>query len=175
MKNATNKVVFVVFVVWISVSLMGILYLSSEGKAEFDPKQRLLNAALSPTFDDELVRLISSTNQLDGATVVHFQASACGCNLISQSHRQSVAALAAKNQYKNVELEPSDELQAFVPSTPAVAVIDNKGKLTYFGPYSSGLFCSENEGLVEPFISEVNTKMPNAVVISDANGCYCEV
>jgi hypothetical protein len=56
---------------------------------------------------------------------------------------------------------------------PAVAVIDKASKLRYFGPYSSGMFCNQGDGLVEPFIKNRQTTATGATIISQSQGCYC--
>jgi hypothetical protein len=174
LNNMPRKMFVAAFVGWVLLCFLALLYISKQGKSEFDPQQRLLNSARSPHFDEQFATLVNSVQAINQATIVHFQAPSCSCNLISQSHRQSVVELAAKNNYTNIELNVTENLREFVPSTPAVAILDEQGKLIYLGPYSSGFYCSANEGLVEPFILGTTTKMPNAVIISEARGCYCE-
>ena len=40
-----------------------------------------------------------------------------------------------------------------IPASPSVAVWHIDGKFTYFGPYTSGLHCGEEEDWLEPILA----------------------
>jgi hypothetical protein len=65
-------------------------------------------------------------------------------------------------------------MRKYIPSYPAVALSNENGKLAYLGPYSSGIYCRKDQGLIAPFIRNVLTSPPIAALPFDAQGCYCK-
>jgi hypothetical protein len=157
------------------VLLLAVLYASGNKAKYFDPTNTLHESALTSSFDERVLAAILSAYPKLSNTVVHFQNDSCFCQVVADRHIGSVKTLAAKNQFQNVQLnvETVTALKAILPSVPAVAVIDKQGNLSYLGPYSSGIFCSQGNGLVEPFIKDNSAVRYGATVISQSQGCYC--
>ncbi len=62
-----------------------------------------------------------------------------------------------------------------VPASPSVAVYDREGTLRYFGPYSTGGFCSpDGSGLVEPVLRALDAGEPVHREALSVLGCYCK-
>jgi len=167
----------VLLIIWAAGLLLAVLYAASNKAKYFDPHNVLHQSALSLSFDTLFVEALSKDNLELTGSVIHFQRSDCFCQTVAQSHINSVEKLAEKHQFNNVTVmvDELSILKAFVPSVPAVAVIDKAGKLNYFGPYSSGMFCTEGDGLVEPFIEKDQLARAGATVISQSQGCYCNL
>lgn len=164
-------------IIWAAGLLLAVLYSASNKTKYFDPQNVLHQSALSLSFDTVFVEALLKENLELAGSVIHFQRSDCFCQTVAQSHINSVEKLAEKHHFNNVTVTLDDPsiLKAFVPSVPAVAVIDQAGKLNYLGPYSSGMFCTEGDGLVEPFIEKSQLARIGATVISQSQGCYCNL
>ena len=53
-------------------------------------------------------------------------------------------------------------------------VFDEQGQLGYFGPYSSGYFCSADTAIVDRFLDNILAdKHLGSAVVSEGYGCYC--
>lgn len=167
----------ILLIIWAAGLLLAVLYAASNKAKYFDPQNVLHQSALSLSFDTVFVEALLKDNLEFAGSVIHFQRSDCFCQTVAQSHINSVEKLAEKHQFNNVTVmvDELSILKAFVPSVPAVAVIDKAGKLNYFGPYSSGMFCTEGNGLVEPFIEKAQSASAGATVISQSKGCYCNL
>lgn len=165
----------VLLVIWTATLLVAVLVAANSKVKYFDPKNVLHQSALSLSFDKSFVDELSKLNVDLAGSVIHFQQGDCFCQAIAQSHVNSVEKLAENKQFKNiiVNLDEHKSLNRFIPSVPAVAVIDKASKLRYFGPYSSGMFCNQGDGLVEPFIKNSQTTATGATIISQSQGCYC--
>jgi hypothetical protein len=163
----------IVFSIWALVA-GGLLYFSSGTPLiSFDANGVLGQKAASMDFDQRFTGWLQAQGLATTGTVIHIIDTECPCFSISEPHRQSVAALAQTNGFNNQFLSWRDDIKSWVPASPAVVVFSQKGQLTYYGPYSSGAFCTADNGLVEPFIKEQQQSLPGAVIVTDAVGCYC--
>lgn len=108
--------------------------------------------------------------------MVHFVDNNCPCTKFSLPLIQD---LESRWRQKNVSfraLHPgsidqlSVDLQGTIPASPAVALWDSKGKLTYFGPYSSGAICGEGEDLLGKVLAQ---KGEGQWTSQEAVGCFC--
>lgn len=163
--------------IWFSM-VMALLYLSTiKSLTEFDPSQQLVNQAALSTFDQDFKSKIQQYAPILNNTVVHFTQSNCDCNKAAEQHIESVKKLASEQLLTNIIIndEPKNMLE-LIPSTPAIAVFDHDGELTYLGPYSAGYSCTIGNGIVESFISnKEKSSVVGASVISQTRGCYCAV
>lgn len=61
-----------------------------------------------------------------------------------------------------------------IPAGPAAAVLDNKGKLAYFGPYSLGGVCkADDNGLIENALNKISVNSRPLQMYSSGFGCFC--
>lgn len=160
--------------------LGGILYTSKYNLKAFDPHARLHDNMRQLSFDNKVKQLLEQKGITTSNTVLHFSDDDCVCNFIAQPHIDSVKVLAEHSAKQNVDVFFADvaEMSDIVPSVPAVAVFDETGNLQYLGPYSTGMYCSPNQGIVEPFIRGKEggvSSTAGATIIAEARGCYCSV
>lgn len=166
---------------WAVCLLSAVLYAAQSKIKPFDPNSKLAMAMHDLTFEAQLSQLFASRGIVTNNTVVHFVTSQCVCQRIASAHINSVKQLATSQDFNNMEISVANwhELGNFIPSVPAIAVFDDEAKLHYLGPYSTGLFCAPQEGLVEKFIVNTAPSQPSkslgASIIHEANGCYCQV
>jgi hypothetical protein len=109
--------------------------------------------------------------------VVHFTQDNCQCNQVAQEHVDSVVKLAVQQGYDNAQvmLAKGAAITQYIPATPAIAVFDNVGELVYLGPYSAGYTCSVGDGIVESYLTGGVKKAPEAMVLTNTEGCYCPI
>lgn len=157
---------------WLVVILAALVTIGSERLMPFDPNGTLTAQMIQPDFDS---RLSLSLGRAHSKTVVHFTQPLCYCNMVANPHINSVKRLAEKEGFDNtvISIDSDPKWASVVPSTPAIAVFDENGKLDYLGPYSTGFYCSPSNGLVEAFIEQRTKPLPGAVIAAEAEGCYC--
>lgn len=138
---------------------------------------------MSLSMEDELVSVLASMpNGLNSsrgrAIVYHVSQGDCFCETLSESHKKTLNEWAFDKQisYQTLALNSIPALSRFVPSTPAVIVLNQQNELVYLGPYSTGMGCLQDSGLVDERIKSYfqNTNRPlTATIQSEAKGCYC--
>ena len=162
---------------WFFAALFALAFFASVKLSAFDPEQILLNKSANLNFDADFVQAFTKHYNVTPNTVFHFSAADCDCSSVAQEHVGSVSALAESNQYKNqnITLTIDEPLAQYIPSTPAVAVVNSNGKLSYLGPYSAGYSCSVGSGIVERFIANKAGITPGATIVTDTLGCYCNL
>ncbi|WP_017446973.1 DUF6436 domain-containing protein [Gayadomonas joobiniege] len=159
--------------IWLAALLLLLWFSFNKRLVEFDPHGQLGQAILQPEFDQNFANLISTERN---RRIFHIRAGGCQCNWIASRHINSVAALADQNNYINqtIELTNDSTLAKIIPSTPAVAVFDDNGRLAYFGPYAAGAWCSPGQGLVESFLKTgQHLQKQGASILTEVKGCYC--
>ena len=163
--------------VWSVCLLLGIIYLSILKVKDFDPNGVLSRQAMDISFDYKLLSYIQANAAISKNAVIHFEKDACFCQHVAAPHITSVKKLAARNEMSNQTIILKNGDLALIPSVPAVAVIDGQGVLRYFGPYSTGMFCTEGSGIVEKFITSRDAVYHSigTNILAEAKGCYCRV
>lgn len=161
------------------IGVIGVLLWSSMARIRaFDPQLILFNEATTINFDSSVVERLKHYVTIDGPTVVHIiKASGCVCDQFATPHATALTDALDNKDYQLVTLEVEpDSMPSFITATPAVAVVDEKEQLRYFGPYAAGLGCITNQTFVERI--EGITRAPQflgAVINQDVQGCFCDV
>ena len=145
--------------------LVGLLWYSGSGQlSHFSPDSKPIDLL-------KINQKLASIKPIEENLLIHIFESKCRCNLVAEPHIQSVKKLAKAHDFKNLQVNISEQpsWRAIIPSTPAViAIKDNR--IVYVGPYSTGFSCLPGDGLIEPFIIKPSLY---PVVKSDGFGCYC--
>jgi len=83
--------------------------------------------------------------------------------------------LISDNQFENVsiDIEQLKISEEFIPSTPSTALFNTSGELVFIGPYSAGYLCTAGNGFVEELVPRMDSSISHPIVISIAQGCYC--
>ncbi|REL27246.1 hypothetical protein DXX93_12170 [Thalassotalea euphylliae] len=158
-----------IVVSWVLITIISFAYLINKRVVEFDPNRFLV--ALS---HQEVLANWQKTPEFKTSerAIVHFQQAGCHCNTVSERHINAINKQAINDNFAIKQLTLTGQLQALVPSTPAVAIID-KGQLVYFGPYGEGIACSQTNGFAQTVLSNLQKGYAANLVVSDAKGCYC--
>ncbi|XOV78169.1 MAG: DUF6436 domain-containing protein [Aestuariibacter sp.] len=174
MRVLTQKPVLFTFI-WLMLSFLALWSFSSNKTTAFDTDGRLALAASKAKFDAHFTGWVKQYSPDLRDTTVHFTAGDCWCEHIAAPHINSVKQLTQEQNGKNIDIKISGtpQITSFIPATPAVAVFNKQEQLVYFGPYSTGLFCTQSNGLVEKFIAGQISPQIAATVLMEANGCYC--
>lgn len=160
---------------WLTLSLLVLVIVANNQLKLFDHNEQLLNLSQQPNFEAGFKDWLSELGVNTQNTVVHFSNDTCWCQFVATPHINSVFKLASAYNKTNITLNMTNLSLStpYVPSTPAVAVFDTQGMLTYLGPYSTGTFCSAGNGLVEPFVAHTQISTYPTILL-DAQGCYCK-
>lgn len=169
---------------WFGIASGFVIAMSSSTSKTFDHDNRLAMQLMSLDFERDFVLALSGAKATDGNRIVHLTSpNDCFCQTLAKSHIEKLNLLV-ENTATNVvtlDIEQHIALQKFIPSTPAIAVINDKEQLLYFGPYSQGSGCFSSSGKVDSIVSRKLLSMPQhdqstkpeSIINGEAKGCYC--
>lgn len=168
----------IVITVWLLFSFAAMLFLGIKDIRAFDPSGELQFASTDVDFDLYVKDIFKTEFKHLDRSAFHIQDRNCSCSNLSERHVRSLNIKFKKAGYSVQTLTPQNynKIMSLVPSLPALVVFDANGELAYLGPYSSGYFCGVKTSLIEPIVASItaNTHL-GALVISDSDGCYCEI
>jgi len=130
--------------------------------------------AQNVVFNGEVLRQLQQRLPVSlKTTVVHFNDYACPCSRYSAPHIQRLQEVFKDT--RQMVLSPGHGLMQGlnIPATPSVAVWDEKGRLAYFGPYSSGAVCGSGQDFVSRVLHSLAEAKNPMWVNTLAVGCYC--
>ncbi len=175
--------------VWFIVCSALIFWLGTANKSSFDSDMRLSQAIMDLDFESDFIALVSQgSSQVNSKTVINFVQEDCYCEFLAREHTQNIEQLALSLGFKHLTLNINNypALKAYVPSTPAVAVVSGDQKMVYLGPYSRGVGCFSNTGEINSVLEKYNAEaikasiqekpsqiLPSTIIDTDAMGCYC--
>lgn len=160
-------------VLWAVLISIAIYLLNSARIVPFDPQGKLAEAASQLRYDEDLIQLLKSDG-VSASSVIHFYSeSDCFCNELSTRFKVPLQKELG-SEFKFVTLQLTDRLTPYIPSSPAIAVVDEQYRLRYVGPYASGLGCYVGDGNAEGIARIAKTQMYQGAVINhEPEGCYC--
>ncbi|MCK1791715.1 DUF6436 domain-containing protein [Pseudomonas violetae] len=143
-------------------------------------------------FDGEQLRLPDELAGPGPIRLVHFWDPSCPCSVASQQHlialierysQQGVSFYVVQAPGSQGHLpEAMAILQTIatlsgsdkIPSSPAVAIWDRSGKLSYFGPYSEGASCTSSNSFIEPILDALSSGRTVNASNMLAVSCFCD-
>ena len=189
--------------VWFCGAFFAINWVGESKFTDFDPQLRLSSEMMSLSMEGDLLDVLSnqpeiimqsaviqnaviksgvmqssSNTDVSNGKILHITQGDCFCETLSESHQITLNqwATSQKIAYQSVNIANVPGLSRFVPSTPAVIVLNKSNELVYLGPYSSGMGCFQDSGIVDarikPYFQNASTAF-NATIQSEAKGCYC--
>ena len=120
------------------------------------------------------------------AVVIHYLDENCSCSKFSKYHIEKLENRYKSNGiiYLNISEKKDQKLNGKVenifslkniPASPAVAIFNSEGDLSYFGPYSDDYFCGTD---ADSFAEKSINKILAGKKFSDFNlltaGCFCK-
>jgi len=144
-------------------------------------------------FDGSALRNLANTPTLPGhITIVHFYDAQCACSQATLQHiadfKQRYGKRISQYFFSNADAKAGQTLAGqvppapaamaalwgqAVPSSPAVAVWDERGTLAYFGPYSSGPICGTGKDFVSVALDALMHGENLGFINTTAVGCFC--
>lgn len=156
-------------------------------------------------LNEALGQLLATLNQpyTKSAYLLHFWQPGCSCNRFNQSHVKTIAEKYWPQHFELITIsrphaDYSDQQLAEmakaqfgskliidhlglltgksrIPAAPAAAVISDKGRLAYFGPYSDSTFCGVGgtafvERVADLLVQGEQPSLINTMVF----GCFCD-
>jgi hypothetical protein len=177
-KVSSKKALLVIIIpLWLIISLIGLFFASKSTEKPFDPTFALYYASIKPDFDSQINDILADALHASlNNVVVHITSNSdCLCQLTASRHiksvKDAVEHLGKRNE--TLYIEDITGLSSIITSTPAIAVFDDQGKLSYLGPYSTGIGCLSSNGTVEPYLASKRTL--GAIIPLESSGCYCHV
>jgi thioredoxin-related protein len=168
-------ITFAIF--WALSILAAMLFFSQKKQVSFDPEMSLFLASSSANFESNITDLFKNIAKENKKVVFHLFNKNCLCRYMSKSHIRKLDTLFSSNQFEIHQLDITQypEIAFAVPSTPAIVMFDEEGKLGYLGPYSSGYFCNPNTSLIETIATSIiDNRHLGSTIISESKGCYCK-
>lgn len=199
-KSLPNWVTVSLFSLWVGITVLGLWWFQQEKLKPFiasDDDSRYFQAQQI----DILLQpyLAKAGDSLKGQqTLLHFWRPDCLCNNISQRHfnnlikefsheelriiiiahpnssSEDISELEHLNKGRLTVIKAENDLLT-LPSSPSLAIFNNAQKLSYFGAYGFGAFCTVREDGFLSSVIENNNKGEAATftnVIGD--GCFCQ-
>jgi len=203
MTKADKNFAVVLTAAWLGLVVSGFWWFQFKDLRAFASEESVVFFE-GARFNQQLVKMVGDIEGLqEKITLVHFWDSECSCNRFNEPHvkqlidkyaddniqfvivariiehaRKDELLKLAKEIFNHpsvISIIPEDEL-AFdsLPSMPAVAVLNNKKSLMYFGPYGVGAVCStENGAFVEKTLQRMFKGTPKKQLNVLAKGCFC--
>ncbi len=165
---------------WLGGSLAGLWWF---GRAELQPFTFDTTQYRHLTDGPQVPAAIAAALGLDTAgapvTLLHFGDPRCRCEPKARRHLDRLRQRFTGSALRFVEIEP-EQARLFadwlpVQSAPAALVLDRDGRLSYFGPYGSGVSCLEGEAeQVERALAGALDGRPGSTRLDLLGiGCYC--
>lgn len=165
-----HPVLLTLSIIWVVASCIGIYWAKQSYLA---PHENYF-----AYFQHSNIKDIPATVSKGQITVVHLIDNECPCSRFSEPHIKTLESQFEQDttfyRWPNLPQAIHSALaENTIPASPAVAIWSQEGKLSYFGPYSSGVFCGEGEDFVERILVELNNGHEIRLVNHDALGCFC--
>lgn len=201
-KSIPNWLIIALFSIWVIATVLGLWWFQqSKLKAfidfEDDPRfyqPAKINQFIQPYIDDLAPALPGQQ------TLFHFWRSDCICNRVSQRHFSRLLQNFNSEELRIVIIAHPDSLEEDIqdlqqlngnrlqviraqpelkvlPSSPALAILNEQHQLGYFGPYGFGAFCTSNEddflsSLVRDLSLTDQNEAPTFINVI-GEGCFC--
>lgn len=130
--------------------------------------------------------------QSDSIKIVHFWQSNCPCNAFNKSHLERILQnfkgekielfVASQGDlpknwiahpYTQLDQASHTALYQLIPSSPGLAIWSKNNQLSYFGPYSVGPICTEENSFISLILQElIDGQQPKMTTVL-GNGCFC--
>lgn len=154
--------------------------------AWFDPAQIAPHAFNDPA---NIARLLAALEEEQpslkkgGALFIRFAQPDCPCEQLVENYHLLLTPSLQKQGLRVINLDSDamqhlaarlgPELWEWVPSTPAILVLDARRSLAYFGPYHQEGICSSENSYLEPVLEALRQGRPVNIVNTLVEGCFC--
>lgn len=192
----SNGVLVTIFSVWIFATIAGLWWFqNTQLKAFVDDQDDV--AFFQAQSIDQLLKpylALAGGNLAGQRTLLHFWRPDCLCNRVSQRHFSDLVSQYSKDELRIIIIaHPSssdDDIKSLLklngdrfsvirakdsllnlPSSPSLAIYNEREEFNYFGPYGFGAFCTVRDDSFLSSIIDDPTRKNFTNVIGD--GCFC--
>ena len=177
--NNITRYHYVVFLLWLCLTLVAAIYFIGNRLILFDPLNKLSGKGSSVIIEN-IKQNIQLSSSMSGSfnlsnTIIHFTSDNCSCTQFSKDHKVAINDKAIGDAFRVINIKLPEESPIIIPSTPSILIVNKAEELLYFGPYSAGLACSESNGYVETVLQNYANGFNSNLIINDVKGCYCNI
>lgn len=171
---------------WLMLMALVVWYGKRMPTAWFDPAQIAPHDFSDPAQLNDFRNALQDVLQLSpgaGPLFVRFAQPDCPCEQLVDSYHQLMEPSLRKQGFTVVTVTPfhmeqlavrlGNRLWQWVPSTPAILLLDRDGELAYFGPYHQAGICNSENSYLEPVLASLNTGQPISIINTLVEGCFC--
>ncbi|MBT1449824.1 hypothetical protein KJ365_02945 [Glaciecola sp. XM2] len=170
---------------WFLSTTALVLAMNKNLSKAFDHDMRLSMQLMSLDFETQFVDVLHAHSSPNTNTLFHITSDdGCFCQNLAKKHMAKLNEIVAGRDFaiKELNISALDAVKAAIPSTPAVAVVNDQNKLIYLGPYSRGSGCFGSNGEVNAILENATsaptdaaqqTYLQPAIIVTEARGCYC--
>lgn len=167
-----TKTQFAIVFVWLSLTIAAFAYFINDRLVSFNFDDKL-NGIEHQQLAIALKPYAAAFADNKANTVLHFSQPNCKCQQYSKGHIEDINKIAEEYKFNVANITLTEHL--IVPATPSIAILNNLGKVIYFGPYGEGLACSQTSGYAQTILNNFIKGYAANFIIKDAKGCYCKV
>lgn len=195
-KALPSWLLIALFSFWIVATIIGLWWFQQDRLKPFIASNDDMRFFQLQSIDPLLQPYLAQVDEAlpNQRTLLHFWKPDCLCNRISQRHFSRLIQQFSDQELRiiiiahpNSEQQEIEQLKQLngdrfiiiranvtlldLPSSPALAIYDDKGQIDYFGPYGFGAFCTVREdGFLASIITNDNPNQFSNVI---GDGCFC--
>lgn len=197
-----NKyVTFLISAAILTTTLISLWWFQARLVQPFIPAQSNSNFYQPASIKLELAELLNlqKIKTFDNSSLIHFWNPNCICNRLSQRHFNQIAktfnieelsiVIIAHSSTSETQIKEAQKLNPKfrfiqekklasplnIPTSPSLAIIDSTQKITYFGPYGFGAFCTmDDDKLLPSIIKKSNENLASSFINVVGDGCFCK-
>ena len=152
----------------------------------FDPQQIAPHAFHDPANVAVFVQALQAEFPVidaHKALFVRFVQPDCPCEKLVNDYHQLLVPVLQKQGMQVISLPPAkmkalnrhlaDHWQEWVPSTPAILLLDDSQQLIYFGPYHQEGVCNSENSYLEPILDTLQRGRSPRIINTLVEGCFC--
>lgn len=171
---------------WLVLMALVAWYGTRMPTAWFDPAQIAPHDFADPVQLSDFRMALQDTLPLPpgaGPLFVRFAQPGCPCEQLVDSYHQLMVPSLRKQGFTVVTVTPShmeqlaaklgERLWQWVPSTPAILLLNSNGELAYFGPYHQAGICNSENSYLEPVLDALVNGEPVSIINTLVEGCFC--
>lgn len=184
--NRRRRWLVLIMAAWLVLMALVVWYGQRMPTAWFDPAQIAPHAFSDPVQLSDFHRALQDILPVPpgaGPLFVRFVQPDCPCEQLVDRYHQLMAPSLRKQGFTVVTITPShmeqlaaklgERLWQWVPSTPAILLLNSNGELAYFGPYHQAGICNSENSYLEPVLDALVNGEPVSILNTLVEGCFC--
>ena len=168
---------------WLGLMILVWWFGNRVSPAWFDPAHIAPHGFNEPANLTRLLDALESDIQPEGPLFIRFAQPDCPCESLVENYHLLLTPSLKKQGLQVITLTPDrmqqlaarlgPELWEWVPSTPAILMLDSARQVAYFGPYHQDGICNSENSYLEPVLEALRTGQPVNIINTLVEGCFC--